>query len=83
MTRRNLILILAVVVTVVPALVHYLMGVRKSRRLAKAGAAASSDDTSKNAEAADAPKPAENRRAGEPEVFGGSQRNSGNPSGAE
>jgi membrane-associated protein len=39
----DLILILAVLVTVVPALVHYLLGLRKSRKLAKAEAAEARD----------------------------------------
>ena len=35
----DVILILAVLVTVVPALIHYLLGLRKARRLARAAAA--------------------------------------------
>lgn len=81
----DMILILAVVVTVVPALVHYLLGVRKSRRLAKAEAAGATDAAPAASDSADVSKPASSakQRSGEPEVFGGSQRNSRTPSGAE
>ena len=63
----DVILILAVLVTVIPALIHYVIGVRKARRLAKAEA---SDDmlARSNSEGA---KDAAERLAAEPDVFGG------------
>ena len=62
----DIILILAVVVTVIPALVHYLLGLRKSRRNAKAEAA---DPGLAEREAVEAKEAAE-RLGGEPDVFG-------------
>ncbi|QDZ14292.1 DedA family protein [Humibacter ginsenosidimutans] len=63
----DVILVLAVVVTVIPALVHYLMGVRKSRKQAKAQAA---DPQLAESDAHDAQDAAE-RLSTEPDVFGG------------
>ncbi|GAB3802647.1 hypothetical protein GCM10028798_20280 [Humibacter antri] len=79
----DLILILAVVVTVVPALGHYLLGVRKSRKRAKAAAAAA-DTLSPAGGTTDAAEQASSsaHRASEPEVFG-AKRNSGSPSGVD
>ena len=63
----DVILILAVLVTVIPALIHYVMGVRKAHRQAKAEA---SDDVLARTNAQGA-KDAAERLAGEPDVMGG------------
>lgn len=62
----DVILIGAVVVTVVPALIHYLTGVRKARRLAKDEAA----DPELAEERSELAKDAAERLATEPDVFG-------------
>ena len=49
----DVILILAVLVTVVPALIHYLMGLRKSRRLSKAEAADAKQEGSEHGQSDD------------------------------
>jgi membrane-associated protein len=63
----DVILVLAVLVTVIPALIHYLMGVRKARRQAKTEA---SDDVLTRSDSETA-KDAAERLAAEPDVFGG------------
>ncbi|NNC11120.1 DedA family protein [Planctomonas sp. JC2975] len=65
----DLILILAVLVTVVPALIHYFLGLRKARVRAKAEAS----DAQLAANDAEEAKDAAERLATEPTVFGASR----------
>ncbi|MHA7986214.1 DedA family protein [Rathayibacter sp. CAU 1779] len=65
----DLILILAVLVTVVPALIHYFLGLRKARARAKVEA---SDPESASRDAEDA-KDATERLATEPTILGGAR----------